>query len=124
MSTEKTKQYYDRLTDADICDCAYCRNYVREIRNAYPELTDFLSKAGVDIEKPFEVIPIGPADGMMFYSGAQYVVIGAVEESMETSIGNVRIFITDSHPMTDIKEDHFVIELSPINLKWNGEQEN
>ncbi len=39
MNIEKTKKYYDDLTDADICDCEYCRNYVREVKAAYPELT-------------------------------------------------------------------------------------
>ena len=72
--------------------------------------------------EPFEVIPIGPDNETMFYSGAQYVVIGAADDFMETSIGTVRIVETDSHPVTDIQEEHFVIELSPIYLRWNHEE--
>jgi len=40
------------------------------------------------------------------------------EDFKETSVGDVRIIITDSHPMTDIEEDHFVIEISSIYLNW------
>ena len=76
----------------------------------------------MDIEKPFEAIPIGPDNGIMFYSGAQYVIMGSPEDFKESSMGDVRMFITDSHPMTDIEEDHFVIELSPIYLKWDMEE--
>ena len=122
MNIEKTRQYYEQLTDEDICDCAYCRNYVKEVRAAYPELAAFLNKLGINIEKPFEAIPVGPADGLMFYSGVQYVVIGLDDDFKETMIGEVRAFIADSHPMTDIMEDHFVVEIAPIYLRWIGEE--
>ena len=120
MSIEKTRRYYALLTDEDLCACADCRNYRKEIRSSYPELADFLNTWGVDAEKPLEVIPIGPGNGMMFYSGAQYVVIGSSDGFRETAIGNVEAWITDAHPMTDVREDHFVIEVSPIRLKWSG----
>ncbi len=119
MNIDRTKQYYYHLTGADICDCEYCQNYVREVKAAYPELTFFLKKMGVDIEKPFEAIPVGPADGVMFYSGVQYVVMGKADDFEDTSVGDVSIFITDSHPMTDIEEDHFVLEISPVYLRWD-----
>lgn len=122
MDIEKTKQYYNNLTNADICDCEYCQNYVREVKAAYPELAVFLEKMGIDIEKPLEAIPVGPVNGKMFYSGVQYVVMGTADDFRETSVGDVRIFITDSHPMTGIEEEHFVIEISPIYLnRWIGE---
>jgi len=121
MNIEKTRRYYAQLTEEDICGCAYCRHYVKEIRAAYPELAGFLNASGIDIEKPFETIPICPANGTMFYSGVQYVVMGSADDFEETSVGNVRVLIAGSHPMTDITEDHFVIEVSPIYLKWTGE---
>ncbi|MBO4360930.1 MAG: hypothetical protein J5822_08635 [Eubacteriaceae bacterium] len=121
MDIHRTKLYYDQLTQEDICECGYCRNYVREIRAAYPELADLLNSWGADIEKPLEVIPIGPADGTMYYGGAQYVVMGRSDDLPETSLGDVRLEIARSHPMTGIKEDHFVIEVSPISLKWTEE---
>ena len=121
MDINKTKQYYDHLTKEDICDCAYCRNYVKKIRLSRKDLADHLDGLGADIEKPFEAIPVGEADGIMFYSGGQYVLMGSADDFEETSFGDARIFITDSHPMTDIKEDHFVIEISPVCLEWDTE---
>ena len=118
MNAAKTRQYYKQLTEADLCDCEYCRNYIKEIRAAYPQLAAYLDKLGVDIEKPFEAIPIGPAKGTMLYSGAQYVILGSADDFKETQIGSVRVFVTDSHPVTDIEEEHFVVELAPISLKW------
>jgi len=122
VNIERTRQYYDHLTEADLCSCAYCRNYIREIKTACPELAAWLSNIAVDIEKPFEVIPIGPADGTMYYSGVQYVVLGTVDDFKETSVAGVQVFITDSHPMTDITEEHFVIETSSILLRWTDGQ--
>ena len=121
MDTEKTRQYYDQLTEADICNCAYCQNYIKEIKAAYPGLAVYLDQLGVDIEKPFETIPVEPANGMMFYSGVQYVIMGTADRFKETEIGSVHVFIAKSHPMTDLKENHFVIEIAPIYLKWTGE---
>ncbi|MBQ5443719.1 MAG: hypothetical protein IIU29_00915 [Erysipelotrichaceae bacterium] len=119
MDIEKTKRYYDRLSDEDICDCVYCRNYVKEIRSTYQKLAAVLDDWGVDIQKPFETIPIGPAEEIMYYAGAQYVIMGPSDDFKDTLIDDVRISVTDSHPMTEIDEDHFVIEISSICLKWN-----
>ncbi len=120
MNIQKTRQYYEHLTDEDVCDCAYCQNYVRKIRKTYPELAAYLDQLGIDIEKPFETIPIDLLNGKMLYSSVQYVVMGTPDDFEETSAGSVSITVTDSHPMTDIKEAHFVIEASPVFLDWTG----
>ncbi len=121
INIEKTRKYYDQLTEADLCSCAYCQNYIKEIKAANPEIAVYLERFGADIEKPFEVIPVGPVNGMMLYSGVQYVILGTADHFRETEIGSIRVYITDSHPMTDIEEPHFVIEITPIYLKWTGE---
>ena len=121
MNVEQTRQYYAQLTDADLCNCAYCRNYIKEIKAAYPDLTVFLDQHGIDIEKPFEAMPIDPVNGLMLYSGVQYVVLGKAEGFKETDIGKVHVFVTDSHPITDLTEDHFVIEVAPIYLNWTDQ---
>ena len=122
MNIEKTRKYYHHLTEADVCDCAYCQNYVREIRKGYPDLAAYLDQIEADIEKPFEAIPVDILNGKMLYSGVQYVIIGTPDDFEETSVGSVSITVTDSHPMTDIAEDHFVIETSPVTLEWTGEE--
>ena len=42
MDIERTKQFYRELKQSDVCDCAYCRNYVKEVKKAYPAVTAYL----------------------------------------------------------------------------------
>ena len=119
VDTEATKSYYQQLSDTDICDCAYCRNYIREIRLAYPQLSDYLHKLGIEIEKPFELMPLEEdAEGYIDYIGEQYIVMGDKVGFTDTAINDVQITIADSHPATNIEDAHFVIEISPIRLRW------
>lgn len=99
MDTEKTRAFYSQLSGKDICGCAYCQNYVRQIRAAYPEAADYLSRLGVDVEKPLETMPLEPDEtGQLEYAGPQYIVCGTPEGFTETQIGSVRIEIAASHP--------------------------
>ena len=125
MDIEQTKEYYARLTEDDLCQCEYCRTYVREIRKALPRLAAYLGSLGVDIEKPFEVLPLDETAEYMEYLAVQYVVIGSAEGFEENVLEGMDILITDSHPMTDIEEEHFVIEIvphTPLRLKREAEQ--
>lgn len=118
MSIKETKQYYDSLAAEDLCNCAYCRNYIREIRNAYPKVAEYLLALGVDIEKPFETIPLEPDEtGGIEYLSSQYIVIGNTDGFIKTVIDTVTVDITDSHPLTNIDKPHFVIEIYPVRLK-------
>ena len=71
----------------------------------------------MDIEKPFETMPLEPYEGAIEYIAVQYIVMGNVADFKNEDICSVHISIADSHPMTDIDEEHFVIEISPIKLK-------
>ena len=118
LSIKETKQYYDSLTAEDLCNCVYCRNYIREIRNAYPKVAEYLLALGVDIEKPFETIPLEPDEtGGIEYLSSQYIVIGNTDGFIKTVIDTVTVDITDSHPLTNIDKPHFVIEIYPVRLK-------
>ena len=121
MDLEKTVMYYLNLQDESLCSCAYCRNYYREIRGAYPELSAYLAGMGVDIEKPFEAIPIELYEDKMMYMGAQYIVMGQDTDFQETEVSGVHLSVAESHPTTEIEEDHFVIEVSSVTLKWTPE---
>lgn len=125
MDINRTKAYYAGLTGDDLCRCEYCRTYVREIRSALPRLAEYLERLGVDIEKPFEVLPLDETADEMAYLAVQYVVIGSAEGFEETKVDDMEVFLTDSHPMTNIEEAHFVIEIvprSPLRLKREAEQ--
>lgn len=119
MDIKQTQKYYGSLTAEDLCSCDYCRNYYKEIKGTYPILADCLQQAGIDIEKPFDTWPLDPdEDGYIEYITVQYVVMGDPLNFRETDISGVHICLAESHPMTDISDNHFVIEISPIKLKW------
>lgn len=121
MSIEKTREFYRDYDD--ICDCAYCKNYIREIRNAYPELSAYLDKLGVDIEKPFEISPGEPSRGYIEYLGAQYIIIGNKDDFRKGKLKNITIDLTKFFPDPCIDDDYYVIEIHPLKLKWTIEGE-
>ena len=118
MDIEKTKRYYDSLKADDVCQCAFCQNYVRQIKTVYHSLSDYLERIGVDIEKPFETMPLEPYEGSILYLCVQYVVLGGREDFTGTEVDGVRIDLADSHPYLEMNEEFFVIELNEIKLDW------
>lgn len=119
MNIKETQEYYKQFRADALCSCAYCRNYVRQIRQAYPALAEYLRGMGVDIEKPFETLPLVPdQEGYLEYIGAQYIVFGENKGFEKKMIDLVHVDLTDWHPSTRIEEPHFVIEIQPIRLKW------
>lgn len=118
MDLEKTRALYQRTGPHDLCTCDYCKNYVQQIKAAYPKVAEFLNTMGVDIEKPFETMPLEPEKGYLDYIAAQYIVLGARDDFQRKQIDDVTVEIDDCHPDTAIAEEHFVISISPIRLKW------
>jgi len=120
MDAKRTKEYYSSKDCHEVCDCGYCRNYTGRIKKAYPELGAFLASMGVDIEKPFECFPLEPEKESITYLCVQYPVMGE-KDGFETShVSGADIYVTECHPVTDIKDVHFVIEVSEIKLEWRG----
>lgn len=119
MNVEKTQEYYKQLSRDNLCDCAYCQNYIKRIRSDYPVIAKYLQKFGIDIEKPFETMPLEPdKDRYIEYIAAQYIVYGEHKSFEKAIINSVNVDIADSYPSTGIKETHFVIEIYPLRLKW------
>lgn len=118
MNREKTREYYRSMKDEDLCDCEDCRLFYRTFRSSYPEVSAYLETLGVDAEKPLDTIPLCRNEkGYMMYCGPQYVIMGSSDDLEKKEIGGVSFEVTDSHPYTAIDEEHFVIELSLIELK-------
>lgn len=111
MNIEETKQYYQSLSPDELCDCACCRSYMAGVRAAWPGMAAYLESLGAEIEKPWEVLPLDQTEEYMDYLGAQYVLLGSPEGFPEAEVHGVEVFVTDSHPMTRIEAEHFVIEL-------------
>ena len=121
MNIEKTRDFYK--TYDDLCDCAYCRNYIREIKKAYPDLVAFLDKIGVDVEKPFETMPGEPENNFIEYFGVQYLVMGDKIDFSKTKLGEIAIDLAKSFPDPGLDCKYYVIEVGPIKLKWTIEGE-
>ena len=112
----KTREYYNSLSSGLLCDCDYCKLYYAKSRKEFSELALWLDKYGVDIEKPLEVISIEPDEsGMLDYIGVQYIVFGTFSNYNSYYVGDFNIKIADSHPNTGISDEHFVLEVIPIN---------
>lgn len=118
MDIEKTKEFYKNTSPSDICPCNFCKNYVKQIKSAYPRVAALLNSIGVDMEKPYETMPLEPENGYLDYIAAQYIVLGTKEEFQGKTIDGVAVEIDDCHPDTAIAEEHFVISIYPIRLKW------
>ena len=115
----KTKEYYHSITEAMLCDCSYCRNYRLQVKSAYPKVTEYLDSLGIDIENPFETSPLEPDEnGMLEYCCCQYIVMGNCESEYFCKIDNVEFRVATSFPSTGIEQEHFVLELFPIRLKY------
>ena len=118
MDIEKTRKYYESLKDEDVCDCEWCQNFIFQIKEAYPKVTKYLDGMGVDIEKPYESWSLDPDEnGNVLYPDVMYEVMGSSEGFVPTKIGDVDIHLAKSYPYSDLKEEHFVIELSSFLLK-------
>ena len=121
MSIEETREFYREFDD--LCGCAYCKNYIKEIRIAYPELVEYLDRIGIDIEKPFETMPGEPENSLIEYFSVQYLVIGDKKDFSRTKLGEVAIDLAKSYPDPNLDCKYYVIEIGPIKLKWTIELE-
>lgn len=119
LNIKKTKSYYEQICNRDLCDCTYCQNYISRVKATYPKVAEYLSSLGIDIEKPFETMPLEPDEtGNIEYISAQYIVYGEPDDFVKTVIGSVNVDAANTHPSTQINEAHFVIEIYPVRLKW------
>ena len=119
VDIKTTKAYYYSIIETALCDCAYCRNYRLQVREAFPKVAEYLYSLGIDIEKPFETSPLEPDEnGMVEYCCCQYVAFGTCSSGYHYKIDNIEIRIASSYPNTGIEQEHFVIELFPIKLKY------
>ena len=112
----KTREYYNSLSSGLLCDCDYCKLYYAKSRKEFSELALWLDKYGVEMEKPLGVISIEPDEsGMLDYIGVQYIVFGTFSNYNSYYVGDFNIKIADSHPNTGISDEHFVLEVIPMN---------
>ena len=99
---------------AEHCTCAYCRNYYRIVDSVYPNLRQFLSRFGAEIEAPESLTPITSE----LYQ-ASFVVQGKILRKGSEPIWVHDIAITAEE---NVEPDWFVIQLGIMKLPWVLEQ--
>ena len=76
----------------------------------------WLDKYGVNIETSFADMSLEPYEsGTLNYIGAQYTVFDNFTNDNSYYVGDFNIKIADSHPYTGISDEHFVLEVIPMN---------
>lgn len=116
-SLEKTKKFYRDYSD--VCSCDACQNFSYVVKETYPELDAYLQGIGVNIAKPFETIWFVKRESRhVEYPISQYIVFGSCENDTSFMIGLHNISKSESHPSTRIDDNHFVIDITNINLPW------
>lgn len=119
LDINKTSLYYKQLSEDDLCNCAYCKNYIQEVKRTYPMLSEYLLSLGVDVEKPFEVMSLEPDEnGDIEYPIVQYLVCGNTDNFEDKVIEDITIDISKLHPSSTFAEEHFIIDVYPIKLRW------
>ncbi len=119
VNATKTKEYYAAISDSELCDCNYCRSYRVQVKSAYPTVAEYLGELGIDIEKPFETSPLEPNEkGILEYYCCQYIALGKCNPEYHHRVGDVEFRVATSYPSTGVEQEHFVLELFPVRLKY------
>lgn len=117
VDREKTAAYYAGHVSMP-CGCEVCRNYYRQIGEAYPALTGYLAKLGADALRPLELIWDDPHAGQVTYMGCQYVVLGSCPADFSQTVDGVPVAVCAAHPDAGVDEPFFVLEFGPVTLKY------
>ena len=99
VDIDKTITYYQSHT---LCDCDYCKNFYPQIKETLPKLAEFLSRFGVDVSKPDEIMSMESEDEIL-YINVDYTVCGNV-----ISMGEYEIDIQDRQFLSLVITDGFV----------------
>ncbi|MCC8082180.1 MAG: hypothetical protein LIO80_09290 [Lachnospiraceae bacterium] len=129
VDIDMTRQYYDECTDEDCCSCGYCQAYRRQVRNAYPEVSAYLDRLGIDIGKPAESIYWDiDQEGLVGFI-ASYWVFGAGGH-FEHMVGDIKVYTDNMSynvpPRVAAVEHsgHFVLSVSVIQIHTGIKRES
>lgn len=109
---------YSAAEAAEHCDCAYCRNFYAAVDGAFPKLRPFLTKFGVDIEAPDELMPFTATNMMALYAVSGNILQYGKDPIMECC---VRI---DPEPHsvslinTECPRPIFILSVGTFELPW------
>lgn len=114
----KTKEFYENYND--LCDCDMCMFYYENIKNLYPDLSNYLTEKNIDIQKPFEVgYPYIDEKSNLIYPIVQYVVIGDSKEDFSINLDGIIIEKGKFYPNLAIDNPYFVIDIYNLSFDKN-----
>lgn len=113
VDTAETDRYTHNCS-LDHCTCPYCQNFYENMDRAEPALRPVLSKFGVYLDGPCEVMPFEPA-----LVAACYRVTGQI-----LSRGTSALHI-NGIPLRpeEANETSFFLWIGPVELPWTQEED-
>ena len=118
VNVSGTREFYHSITESSLCDCGYCRNYRLQVKSAFP-MSLCIWILWAFHQKPLETSPLEPDEnGMLEYCCCQYIALGSCEPEYHHKIADIEFRAATSYPSTGIEQAHFVLEFSPIKLKY------
>lgn len=123
IDKEVTNEYYKKNIQ-DQCDCVYCQNYRKSVAENIPkELKDFLTKFGIEIDYPEEIICLATKDDIINYE-VFYPVKGSVILDEEKNIElkqaecDIRVIPLEQGSNTQMTNPEFYLDILNICLPW------
>ena len=105
---------YTHKCSLDHCECPYCMNFYDNIDRAEPSLRPVLSKFGIYLNGPCEVMPFEPD-----FVAASYRVTGQI-----LSKGTSSLHINDVALRPEQADDAtFFLWIGPLNLPWTQDED-
>ena len=105
---------YTHKCSLDHCTCPYCRNFYENVDRAEPALRPVLSKFGIDLNGPCEVMPFEPA-----LVAACYRITGRIAGRGEADLHINGVPLRPE----DADESTFFLWVGPMELPWTQEEE-
>ena len=114
VDKDATCVYYAEEAD-DRCNCSFCKNFYASVDRLYPDLRNFLSKFGVDIQTPESLIPLTPE----LYQ-ASFIVQGKIIRGSLEPIWVNGIAVTLEE---DTVSNSFIVNFGLMNIPWTLEED-
>lgn len=113
VDVDATEDYTTQCS-LDHCTCSYCQNFYENIDRASPDLRPVLSKFGIYLNGPCEVMPFEPT-----LVAACYRVNGQIENR-----GASYLHVEDV-PLRpeEADENTFFLWIGPVELPWTQEED-
>lgn len=124
VNVKETQSYLDMYNKP--CNCILCNNYIKTFRNVYPEAVKVLSKLGVHVEYPLEIIDCFWNDRKYKRRYESYYSIKGELLEDKTVLYDKDVVITLYKSDTDepiysntgMEKPYFILKITNVELPW------